>query len=346
MKAELWVFRVEEGLGNACALIFPDGSGAVIDWGTCRDPPLEHLAGLLSRVQEPRLRFVAATHPHADHTLGLELLLTRLHERGVRIDRLVYPTPIGGPREDPLRRARWRAKELGIPMSSVSVATLPESPPAPILAMGFESRSTAERWIVRAIAPVDTAISKVEVQAEAAAQAPGNPTSLVLQFGFERNRVALDRGRAILPGDATAATLNCALRRSREFVELSLVNDALVIPHHGSKHNWVTWFEGMIKGIAVISAPSGRPKHPSEAVLKHSVHICGRGTASRLYCTSFAGACFAAFAQNAGAAGAPQRADPCFGDIGVELSADGPPMMRHYDAAGPTRRRFGHCGDR
>lgn len=85
MRAELCVFRVEEGLGNACASIFPDGSGAVIDWSTCREQPLEDLAGLLNRVREPRLRFVAATHPHADHTLGLELLLSRLHERGVRI---------------------------------------------------------------------------------------------------------------------------------------------------------------------------------------------------------------------------------------------------------------------
>jgi Metallo-beta-lactamase superfamily len=271
MKAELWVFRVEQGLGNACALIFPDGSGAVIDWGTCRDEPLQELWRLLSRVSSPRLRFVAATHPHADHTLGLEQLLTRFHAHGAQIDRLVYPTPLGGPGENALKRARHRAKALRIPMSSVAVATLPGSPPAPVLAVG--SSSPNEKWIVHVIAPVDTAIGNAEVQAERSGIIPGNPTSLVFQFGFERNQASLHRGRAILPGDATPATLNVARERSLQLAQLSLVNDALVIPHHGSSHNWVPWFDGMIRGIAVISAPSGRPKHPSETVLKEAVRI-------------------------------------------------------------------------
>jgi hypothetical protein len=343
MKAELWVFRVEQGLGNACALIFPDGSGAVIDWGTCRDEPLQELWRLLNRVNLPRLRFVAATHPHADHTLGLEQLLARFHADGAQIDRLVYPTPRGGPGENALKRARHRAKALRIPMSSIAVATLPGSPPAPVLAVG--GNSADEKWIVHAIAPIDTAIGNAEVQAERSGTTPGNPTSLVLQFGFVRNQVSLDQGRAILPGDATPATLNAARDRSLQFAELSLVNDGLVIPHHGSSHNWVPWFDGMIRGIAVISAPSGRPKHPSETVLKEAVRICGGGNASRLYCTSFAGACFSSFVQPSQAtnAGAPQRSDPCFGDVGIELSPDAPSVIIGSDANGPNRRPFGHC---
>lgn len=347
MIAELWTFRVEEGLGNACALIFPDGSGAVIDWGTNRDDPLEKLFALLQRRRSPRLRFVAATHPHADHTMGIERLLSVLQARGVQIDRLIYPTPIGSPREGPLRRARHKARELRIPMSAIAVCTLPVMPPAPVLALDADPDQPTDRWSLRAVAPTDTAIGSAEVQAERAAQSPGNETSLVLHFAFVRNGRVQDRGRAIIPGDATPATLNFAQRRSREFPDLSLVNDALVIPHHGSKHNWVKWLGKTIQGVALVSAPSGRSHHPSQSVLTQLVRTCGAGTQSRLYCTSFAGACFARFVEGANPRqkrDAPARMDPCFGDVGVRLSPDQPPVVFEHDFAGPSRRHFGHCG--
>src|SRR6266849_6057676 len=35
------VFRVEEGLGNACLLQLPDQSCGILDWGTQRPEPLE-----------------------------------------------------------------------------------------------------------------------------------------------------------------------------------------------------------------------------------------------------------------------------------------------------------------
>jgi beta-lactamase superfamily II metal-dependent hydrolase len=344
MQAELWTFRVEEGLGNACALIFPDGSGGVVDWGTARPEPVDALLQLLRRVKSPRLRFVAATHPHADHTLGLASLLDKLVASGVKIDRLVYPTPLAGPGRNQLRAARQRAKLLKIPMSSVAVATLPESPPAPVLALGVDAKDKTNRWIVRALAPSDTAIGNVEVQAELTAKTPGNPTSLVVQFSFEGHAGPQAQGRVILPGDATPATLNYAQQRSMEFPELSLENDALVIPHHGSRHNWVPWFAGLIRGVTIVSAPSGRERHPSKDVLQEVVRACGSGSDSRLFCTSYAGACHAAFVINLRSSQtAPKRLDPCFGDIGIRLASDGSPAIILHDPLGPARRQFGHC---
>ena len=345
-RIELWVFRVEEGLGNACVVIFPDGSAAVVDWGTKRDAPLDKLLGLLRRSATPKLQFVAATHPHADHTLGIERLLLEVTAAGIPVGRLIYPTPIDGKSSAHLRNARICAKALNIPMSSVGVSTLPEAVPAPVLATGSAKDETGElvRWKLRVLAPSDTAIAREDVSAELRGTAPGNPSSLVLQFSFERNGSALDRGRAILPGDATPATLSFAYDRSERFPELSLVNDAVVIPHHGSKHNWVSWFEDAIKGYALVSAPSGKRHHPGEDTLIRLAEICGRGSESRLCCTSFAGSCYDLFGEAAlRRADAPGKQDPCFGDIGISLSADQAPNVIACDSDGPKRRPYGHC---
>jgi glyoxylase-like metal-dependent hydrolase (beta-lactamase superfamily II) len=341
----LWMYRVEEGLGNACALLFPDESGAVIDWGTEREEPLEHLMQLLLRAKEPRLRAVVATHPHSDHVLGLERLLVRAIECGIQIDRFVFPTSIDGPGRGHLRRARERAYRLRIPTSTVAVSTLPESAPAPVLALGHIPGLPDLSWKMRVIAPYDTNIGRNETRAEVQGITPDNPTSLVIQFAYVRKGEALDRGRAILPGDATPATLNWARRRAEEFPDLSLVNDALVIPHHGSRHNWVPWFKDTIKGFALISAPSGREKHPSPQVLKQLVHTCGTGESSRLFCASYAGACHTAYGTKATRQqGVPRRMDPCFQDVAVSLSPDAPPRTVSHDPQGPARRQFGHCG--
>lgn len=340
MEAELWAFRVEEGLGNACALIFPDGSGGVVDWGTQRREPLDLLITLLQRSIRPRLRFVTATHPHEDHCLGLEGLLIRAIESGITIDRLLYPTPIAGSPNNFLRAARLRAKELGIQMSSVALTTLPESPPAPVIALGVTAPGEP-RWFVQVLGPTDTAIGDEEVMSERGGRTPGNRSSLVLRFSFYDANGSMVRGRAILPGDATPATLNLARKRSIQFPELSLDNDAIVIPHHGSSHNWVPWFEGSLQGVAIVSAPSGRVKHPAPDTLQQVTRICGHGPDSQLYCTSYAGACHTAFGK--GVQGAPARLDPCFGSVGIRLSTTHAPTLIYSDANGPGRRAFGYC---
>ena len=344
MEAELWVFRVEEGLGNACALIFPDDSAGVIDWGTERPEAYRALFERLGRRSEPWLRFIAASHAHADHTLGFEKLISDGVGNGIAIGRLLYPTPIAGSAHNFLRAARHLAKRLRIPMSSVSVSTFSGTAAAPVIADGVNPSNQDEGWCVRALAPADTAIANEEVMAERGSRTPGNPSSLILQFSFFDGAGACARGRAILPGDATSATLNYARQQSTASADFSLNSDALVIPHHGSSHNWVPWFQGLIEGFAMVSAPSGRPKHPSTQVLKELTTICGTGHTSGLFCTSYAGTCHATFGK--GVTGAPNRLDPCFGDVGVRLSSSRPPEIMHCDNNGPYRRSFGHCRSR
>src|SRR5437660_3176048 len=83
---KLHVFRVNEGLGSACALEFPDRSCGILDWGTEVEEPLEKVLEL----SRHRLRFVAATHAHEDHTLGLGLLLRRCSALGIKPERFFY----------------------------------------------------------------------------------------------------------------------------------------------------------------------------------------------------------------------------------------------------------------
>lgn len=84
----LHVFRVEEGLENACLLEFPDKTCAIVDWGMQRQEPLEQA---LRIAQQGRVRFVAASHAHADHTLGLATLLRECKNRKIQVDRFIYP---------------------------------------------------------------------------------------------------------------------------------------------------------------------------------------------------------------------------------------------------------------
>ena len=340
MQAQLRVFRVEEGLGNACALVLPDGTLGIVDWGTSRAEPLRQILQLAQKAPGKHVRFIAATHPHADHTLGLAQLLDGLLDAGIAVERLVYPTAVGLPAEDHLRRVRIVALKRKVPMSSIAVATLPQSAPAPILALGFDPLEASRGWIVRVLAPTDTALGAEETRDQRAGRLPGNPTSLVVQFAFTRGEEREQRGCAILPGDATPATLNLAQQRAKEFPQLALHNDALVIPHHGSHHNWVPWFKDALLGVAIVSAPSGRERHPAPEVLRQAVGVCGSGDNCRLLCTSYAGACHR---KHGTEYGAPALKDPCFGDITVELSPQTGARLIDHDPLGPSRRRFGLC---
>lgn len=57
------------GHGEAALLRFPDGSIGVVDG--CGEGPRNPVLGLLSGMPAARLRFVALTHPHEDHLMGM-----------------------------------------------------------------------------------------------------------------------------------------------------------------------------------------------------------------------------------------------------------------------------------
>ena len=226
------VFRVEEGLGNACLLEFPDGSCGILDWGTQRQEPLEAVL----RIAAGRgFRFVAASHAHADHTLGLATLLRECDKRDIEVERFVYPASTLNKEFAHLTKARRTAKECGIRMSSVAVdlfQTPPEEWEPPYLAWA-DDRS----WEIRILSPSQTEIANAEMQALERSVVAGNDTSLVLLFRFLAQQVDNGFGTALLPGDATPATLGFARETATSLGELSLKNQMFLVPHHGSRHN-------------------------------------------------------------------------------------------------------------
>ena len=105
-------------------------------------------------------------------------------------------------------------------MSSVALTTLPDSPPAPVLALDTTSPGEP-RWYVQVLGPTDTDIGDEEVMSERGSRTPGNRASLVRRSSFYDASGSMARGRAILPGDAGPATLNLARKRSTQFPDLS-----------------------------------------------------------------------------------------------------------------------------
>src|SRR4051794_3600989 len=87
-RFSLHVFRVEEGLGNASLLELPDGRFGFVDWGTRNPSAIETAFDLIGR---HNVAFIAATHAHADHTMGIGDLLREAAARDVVVERFAYP---------------------------------------------------------------------------------------------------------------------------------------------------------------------------------------------------------------------------------------------------------------
>jgi beta-lactamase superfamily II metal-dependent hydrolase len=339
--ASLHVFRVEEGLGNACLLELPDGTFGIVDWGTEND---EQLDVVISLVRKSRFRFVVASHAHNDHTLGLEKLITRSFTEGIVVEKFLYPassvpTKPGKLKKTALVRARLAVYHAKIPSAYVAVNTLsdPNQVP-PTLARGKD-------WEVRLLAPPDTTIGTSEIKSGKQGQVPGNDTSLVIGFRFLGPPAESGVGRVLLPGDATKATLDFARRTASRFPDLSLNNQAFVAPHHGSSDGLPEWLYRCLFGVVIISAPTNSSHHPGKnTLIKIAKHCCSQAI-PQLFCTSYAGTCATEFRNQA-------RDDelhlvdpgPCFGDVAIRIPPVGVATLDGSSHAGQERRRFGHCG--
>ena len=332
---QLHIFRVEEGLGNACLLQFPDKTCGFLDWGTQRAKPLDAALGI---AEQGRIRFIAASHAHADHTLGLELLLRECKRRKIVVERFVYPASTLHRENSYLTRAREAAGECGVEMSPIAVDRFltPKGKPDPPWLAWADDKS----WEVRILSPGVTEIAIEEMKALKAKVVPGNATSLVVLFRFLN--VPQSFGRALLPGDATPQTLDFARQTGKQFPDLEIDNDMFLVPHHGSHHNLPPWIQSHVRGIAVVSAPTGSPKHPSEQTLK----LLGKWTCSSkpplLFCTSYADACAKAFGKNAADQTLVQPGS-CFGDVTIEIPATMAAQVKRFTVDGNQRRPYGYC---
>jgi beta-lactamase superfamily II metal-dependent hydrolase len=332
------VFRVDEGLGNACLLQFPDRTCAILDWGTQQTRPLEAALRLAAKT---RLRFVAASHAHADHVLGLPNLLRECSRRRIVVDRFVYPASTLNQETAYLTAARRMALERKIPMSSVGVDTLlapPDQRRPPYLAWADDGS-----WEVRVLSPSLTKTAIAEMRALKQAVVAGNETSLVVLFRFVEQPDKEGSGRALFPGDATPATLSFARATGANAPGLEIDNQMFVVPHHGSSRNLPAWTRQHMHGIVVVSATTNSPHHPSETVLTQIAKWTG---GEQLVCTSYAQCCGRQFGQFASAPD-QQWVQPgeCFGDIVIRVPRCGPAAFVKSSAPGHHRRAFGFCGN-
>jgi ribonuclease BN (tRNA processing enzyme) len=126
---DIRIFRVEEGLGNACLVKLPDDTFGVIDWGTQRS---EAIQNLLDIVGSSEVAFIAASHAHEDHTLGIPQVLREFLQRGIKVKKLVYPASSINLRNNSLTIARSLVSEHNkvvhkteIEMSAVSYCLEP-----------------------------------------------------------------------------------------------------------------------------------------------------------------------------------------------------------------------------
>ena len=198
--------------GSACALEFPDRSCGILDWGTEAEEPLEKVLEL----SRHRLRFVAATHAHEDHTLGLGLLLRRCSALGIKPERFFYTAFTSGfnDRKISFFEALRAVDELEI--DSVPIGEdASESPPGerqPRTLAWAEDGS----WDIRVLGPPWTRISSSQINsAIKEEEVPGNETSLIVLFRFLPSTPVLGMGRALLTGDATPAGLAYARKTAQ-----------------------------------------------------------------------------------------------------------------------------------
>jgi beta-lactamase superfamily II metal-dependent hydrolase len=337
-SVHVYVFRVWEGLGNAILLRFPDGTCAIVDWGTQKDEPLEIA---LSIAKQGRVRVVAVTHDHADHALGLVRLLETFVAAGVKIDQFVYPT--SQLRDlDELSKARVKAFDLGIPIHPVHVRTNPKGVLDPD-SLDWED----DFWELMVLAPLDTDTASSEVKSFQKDQPAGNPTSLVVLFAFDSVSSAdiPGQGKILLTGDATGRVLKTAGEVASQS-GITLDNELLVIPHHGGVSVVPEWLEPNIRGIAVISARTNSPHHPKQATLQQLARRTCQGEEKKLYCTSYAEACRKEFAGQAEGSDVHLVGEgPCFGHLVIRVPRQGRASLEASSAEGGRRRRYGWCGN-
>lgn len=332
----LHVFRVEGGLGNAVLVVLPNGRCGIVDWGTQEPAALEKALELAPEGFE----FVLATHAHEDHVLGLEQLLDTCAAIGRTVGFFGFPSSTAGKKNQLLTRAREKAQELGIDSGSLTVQNIGSDWRPLSLADG-----TDPSWSLKLLAPSWSVAGGAEIKGLKRGVVAGNETSMVLLFRFHDYGAGSGHGRALLPGDATKATLHQArISGTREGVALD--NQALLVPHHGSSHNLPDWLVEVTHGVAVVSGREDSEHHPSSRSLERLSARCAGSTGSRLYCTSYAQACRTAFGRKPPAEHRAFTAPgPCFGDLTVRLPPDAPAEVVQSSAVGSHRRPFGYCGN-
>ena len=331
---EIHVLQMEQH-GNAIALVFPDRTLGVIDWGIKR---ANVFSNFLDDQKIVGCRFVLATHSHADHTVGLPNVLQTLIAENMPPDNVVVPAtgPMTLTRTDHIGWTKDFAERNKLNLWEAAIREITPYPPERPFPI-----ANSNDWEVDILAPSASKKVAHEVRAERKKINPGNPTSMVLLFRF-KNHTGVE-GRAVFPGDATLEVLRFADEHASRYSEYGLDNDVIVAPHHGSKHNWPDFLFDRVKGSVIVSTGPKSPHHPSPDFLEPVSKHCSDGDGgSRLFCTSYNFQCRSKYGKDI----APKplvQPGPCFGDIRIELRTNGS-RVSGSDGRGEERRKYGYCG--
>ena len=235
MYTRFQVRRVKKGSGNACVFVFPDQSLGFVDWGT---DDVQVVKVLLSAEQPTHVRFVVATHSHADHTMGLCAVLEESIQLGLTVDNFYYPS-VGRLQKVPsdLWKAIIYATNQSIPVHPVSIQDFKGLPPGPPILI-----AKSHDWDINLLAPPSSSNNRHQVTSHIKGVSsggrqvnPGNPTSIVVLFRYLSKNDP--NGRALLPGDATPGVLKFSADHANSDPSFIIDNDTMVAPHHGSHRN-------------------------------------------------------------------------------------------------------------
>jgi glyoxylase-like metal-dependent hydrolase (beta-lactamase superfamily II) len=253
------------GRGDCALIRFPDDSWAVVDCGQKRGSyePYTQAATFLNNESPPDtpIRFVLATHPHADHDGGILQLMEQLGQRRIHsvffcgIERRSSVSSSNQVFDDgeysfvQEANRRVRAKQLGECKKLEAPATIKLTPP--IDGLG-----------INVVWPTPTAVSRAKkIKITHLKGTTVNNLSVALKIDYGTNSV-------LLLGDLQGKIYARVLDRALEGTPIRVIK----APHHGGENSIISWDSissvSNSPGFILISCPTGSYKHPHADFLK------------------------------------------------------------------------------
>ena len=282
--AELALQMLPVGRGDCVLIRFPDNSWAVVDCGQKRGPyePYGQAAAFLNNEQplQTPIRFILATHPHADHDGGILQLMEQLGQTrriqsvffcGIerRSSRSSSNQDVDDGQYSFVEEAKQRVStgQLDEFKSLCAPEIIPLTPPIEDLRI---------RVIWPTVTTVDDA-TKIEITHLKGTSV--NNLSVVLRIDYGSNSV-------LLLGDLQGRICKEILGDDAEGTPIRVIK----APHHGGEDSIMPWDSiSAVRtdpGLILISCPTGSYQHPHSDFLK-SIPM-GKWI---IRCTGLAGGC-------------------------------------------------------
>ena len=252
------------GRGDCVLIRFPDDSWGVVDCGQKRGSyePCTQAAALLNNEPptDAPVRFILATHPHADHDGGILQLMEQLGRRRIQsvffcgIERRASQSSSNHNVDDGQYsfvhegKRRVRSGELGECRPLRAPATIPLMPP-------IDSLLISVLWPTMHVLSRAKKVKTTHLKGDAV-----NNLSVALRIDYA--------GRSILLlGDLDGGACAHVLAGGTEGVPVCVIK----APHHGGQGSIISWSSirtATSRGVILVSCPTGSFDHPHANFLK------------------------------------------------------------------------------